>query len=85
MVAIFHQTFALIFLLFLLIQSVLQNKLYNTTFILFRVELHNKRIIKYLRFIESSYKLNLELQEDVLLNPFFAFEKLAQNLECIYR
>lgn len=53
------------------------------TFILMIEGLQENNIIGYLRFIESSFKLNLELPEDVMVSTFRAFEHMAEELEWI--
>lgn len=47
------------------------------------VDPQERNIIGYLKFIEISFKLNLELPEEVMVSTFCAFEKLSSDLEWI--
>jgi hypothetical protein len=42
-----------------------------------------ENIIGYLRFIEKSFKLSLELPEDIMVSTYRSFEHLAKELEWI--
>ncbi len=55
----------------------------SITFILMEAGPKEKNIIGYLRFIEISFKLNLELPEETMISTYRAFEQLAKELEWI--
>lgn len=48
-----------------------------------RENLQGEKIIDFLRFVENSFKLNLDLPDEVLLETFRAFEQLSENLNWI--